>query len=360
MTDVFRLDMLPAREGDCLVLTYGDDASPHRVMVDTGRKATYRSIKKSLSLIPSAQRRFELLIVSHIDRDHIEGVIEMLSDPELAISFRDVWFNGYQHLQNGDIEAFGGPQGEALTELLRRPGSTWNKRFKRRSVELARARTPIGLPGGLTLRLLSPHRDELLALIPEWDRDCKKAGLVKDVAGWREPLPSGIEGFGGGSPDVEALAAVPFTPDTSKSNATSIAVVAEYKNRRVLLAADGGAERLAASLGPLAQSEGGRFALGAFKLPHHGSMYNLSPQLLKLVDCRRFLISSNGSYFDHPQPETIARILKTGPGVELVFNYRSPETLAWNDDGLKATWGYTTTYPPPAQDGTISVNLLAS
>lgn len=74
MTNVFRLDMLPAREGDCLILTYGDTASPRRVMIDTGRKGTYRDIKKSLAAIPPALREFELLIVSHVDRDHIEGV----------------------------------------------------------------------------------------------------------------------------------------------------------------------------------------------------------------------------------------------------------------------------------------------
>jgi hypothetical protein len=52
----------------------------------------------------------------------------MLSDPDLAISFRDVCFNGYEHLQDADIEVFGGPQGEALTELSRRPGTRWNRR----------------------------------------------------------------------------------------------------------------------------------------------------------------------------------------------------------------------------------------
>lgn len=83
-------------------------------------------------------------------------------------------------------------------------------------------------------------------------------------------------------------------------------------------------------------------------------MYNLSPQLLALVNCRRFLISSNGTFYDHPQPETIARILKTGPGAELVFKYRSPEALAWDDDYLKGTWAYTTSYPDEANDGTIS------
>jgi hypothetical protein len=52
------------------------------------------------------------------------------------------------------------------------------------------------MPGGLTLRLLSPHRDELKALIADWDKECRMAGLVKDVNGWREKFPLCLEHMG--------------------------------------------------------------------------------------------------------------------------------------------------------------------
>jgi beta-lactamase superfamily II metal-dependent hydrolase len=359
MTATFRLDMLPGREGDCLILTYGDETRLRRVMVDTGRKSTYRAIKETLGALPAGERDFELLVVSHVDRDHIEGVVEMLSDPALPIRFRDVWFNGYQHLHDGGIESFGPVQGERLSEILLGPGGKWNARFRGRSVELKRLRKPVTLAGGLRLRLLSPDRDAMQALIPEWERECKKAGLVPGTASSADGTPAGFESFGGGAIDVEALAAVAFTPDPSKPNATSIAVLAGFADRQVLLAADGGAERLAKSLASLATNEpSGRVPLAAFKLPHHGSKFNLSPELLALVDCHRFLISSNGTFFNHPQPETIARILKAAPDSELVFNYRSTESLIWNDEGLMRNWHYTATYPSEARDGTISVNLL--
>jgi len=357
MSAVFRVELLPAREGDCIILTYGDDARPRRIMIDAGRKATWRAVRARLAALPREERTFELLIVSHVDRDHIEGVVEMLSDAELALSFRDIWFNGYHHLQGGDLETFGPVQGERLTELLRRPGVRWNARFRGRSVEVGRVRRPITLAGGLRLTLLSPRREDLAALIPEWDAECRKAGLVKDVKGWREPPPVDFERMG--ALDVDALAATPFTADPSAANATSIAVLAELDGRRVLLAADGSAKQLAAALRPLAAGfPGGRLPLEALKLPHHGSRNNLSAELLSVVSCSRFLVSSNGSYFDHPHPETLARILTRGQGVELVFNYRSPEALAWDDDALKRRWSYRATYPAKANQGTIGVNLL--
>lgn len=360
MTATFRLDMLPGREGDCLILTYGDGPRLRRIMIDTGRKSTYRGIKKLLGSLPVAERDFELLIVSHVDRDHIEGVLEMLSDPAVPIRFRDVWFNGYQHLHDSGIESFGPIQGERLSEILLAPGRKWNARFGGKSVELKRVHKPIKLTGGLTLRLLSPDRDAMEALIPEWERECKKAGLIAGAAASPDGAgaPAGFEAFGGAI-NVEALAAAEFTPDPSKPNATSIAVLAGFADRQVVLAADGGAERLAKSLAPLPKNESGRVPLAAFKLPHHGSRYNLSPELLALVDCRRFLISSNGTFFDHPQPETIARILKAVPHSDLVFNYRSTEALIWNDEDLMRDWHYRPIYPPENEDGTISVDLLA-
>lgn len=358
MAPIFRLDLLPAREGDCLVLTYGDSDHPRRIMVDAGRKATYKAVRLWMDTLPAAERRFELLIVSHVDRDHIEGVVDMLADPTLPVRFRDIWFNGYHNLQDGDLEAFGPAQGERLSEMLRAPGVKWNGRFRRKSVELKRARKPITLPGGLKLTLLSPGRDQLKALIPEWDRECRKAGLIKDASGWHDPEPPGLERLG--PINVAALAAVPFEPDPSKPNATSIAVIAEFAGRRVLLAADGGAELLADSLEPLASAEpSGRLPLAALKLPHHGSRYNLTTRLLDLIDCKRFLVSSNGTFFDHPHPEAIARILTHSVEPELVFNYRSPESSIWDDDDLRAAHRYRTTYPPASQDGTIAVDLLA-
>ena len=90
--------MLPAREGDCLWIEYGDPARPRRILIDGGRKSAYAELKRRFADLPRAQRAFELLILSHVDADHIEGLLELAADPQLAVTFKDVWFNGEQHL----------------------------------------------------------------------------------------------------------------------------------------------------------------------------------------------------------------------------------------------------------------------
>jgi beta-lactamase superfamily II metal-dependent hydrolase len=81
VTEVFHVEMLPARKGDCVVLAYGDSEHPRRILIDGGRAATYRTVRDRFSQLSEVERTFELLIVSHIDRDHIEGAVAMLEDP---------------------------------------------------------------------------------------------------------------------------------------------------------------------------------------------------------------------------------------------------------------------------------------
>jgi hypothetical protein len=50
-----------------------------------------------------------------------------------------------------------------------------------------------------------------------------------------------------------------------------------------------------ASLRPLAEHEGGRVHIDTLKVPHHDSDHNIPRELLQLIDCRRYLISTSGA-----------------------------------------------------------------
>ena len=103
---MFRIEMFPACEGDCLIVTYGQPGTPKRILIDGGRVATYADLRAHLVGLPQDQRRFELLIITHVDRDHIEGMLKLFADPNLPVTFGEVWFNAYHHLNDGDFEVF--------------------------------------------------------------------------------------------------------------------------------------------------------------------------------------------------------------------------------------------------------------
>lgn len=347
---MFQIEMLPAREGDCLLLTYGQAGHERRVLIDGGRAATYDDLKTRLNRLSDKEREFELLIVTHVDRDHIEGVLKLLEDPARPVAFRDIWFNGYNHLKDATFEEFGAVQGERLTTAIREQQLPWNKTFGGKAVEIDPEFKPIQLEGGLSLTVLSPDRGKLEALIPQWEKECKDADLIPGAPPSPPEIPPGFEAFGGIK--IDDLAIEEFNTDHSKANGSSIALLAEYDGKRVLLAGDAHADRLENSLQTLAAQEGGRLRLDAVKVSHHGSAHNTSQQVLDLISCPTYLVSTNGSTFRHPDKTAIARLISFGGAAkELVFNYSTNETLLWNNRTWMRKHGYMTRYPAANENG---------
>jgi hypothetical protein len=241
-----------------------------------------------------------------------------------------------------------------LSALIQERNLPWNVAFDGEAVMVRpdQVLPSITLPGGLKLTLLSPTPDRLADLRKTWASSVRRSGLDPDSPDEalerlkRTPLrPDDL--LGEPKPDVHELAAEPFHSDSSAANGSSIAFLAEFEDRRCLFAGDAHPPVLEASVRRLLNSDGGaRLQLDVFKVPHHGSSHNLSPELLDMVACDQYLISTSGRYFSHPARETIARIIdRGGDNPTLCFNYRSHANEIWDDFGLKGEHGYQTRYP---------------
>ncbi|WP_369264296.1 ComEC/Rec2 family competence protein [Streptomyces sp. R35] len=346
---MIRFTMMPGEDGDCLLLEYGDDAFVRRILVDGGRSGTYPLIKPTLDGLDGL---VDLLVVTHVDQDHILGVLALMDDPDRSVEFADVWFNGFDQLL--DSEGFGAVDGEKLTSALLAQKVPWNDAFGGRSVEVGRELA--WFDDGSTMDVLSPDRGQLERLAPVWSAECAKNGLIPGRDPDELPPVEGFEHFG--APNVEQLAASPFKPDTSKTNLTSIGLLFEFEDKRIVLTGDADDRRLVASIRPLAEAAGGRLHLDVLKVAHHGSDHNLSNELLGLIDCDRYLISTSGARHDHPHEIAVARILQHGGDEkEIVFNYRD-RAVMWDVAALKNRFGYTVTAPErDAEDGFVSFEL---
>jgi beta-lactamase superfamily II metal-dependent hydrolase len=112
-------------------------------------------------------------------------------------------------------------------------------------------------------------------------------------------------------------------------NGSSIAFLFEYDGAALLFTGDAYAGVLEQSLARLLVDRGqARLRLDAFKVPHHGSAYNVTPQLLDLIDCDRFLVSTDGSRHGHPDPSTIELIVAKFPEASVVVNYDNSDIRA--------------------------------
>ena len=343
---MLKIEMLRAGHGDCLWIEYGDPQHPRRVLIDGGATGTHkRALRPKLLRLPEKDRRFELLMVTHIDADHIAGVLDLLEDKEVNFQANDVWFNGYRHLPDENPDTLGPVQGEKLTDLLVKPGVTWNGAFGKGAVVVpAEGALPrVELEGGLSLTLLSPTASKLAILKPAWEKEVLKAGLDPNRKRPEEmESPEGFELLG--APDVDALAAEAFSEDGAEANGSSIAVLAEFEGRRVLLTGDAHPGVLTSAIKRLGANK--KLTLDACKLPHHGSKANVSRQFLEALDCNVYLFSTNGSHFKHPDRQAVARVIKWGgAGSKLTFNYRSKFNEIWDANPLRKRHGYTSVFP---------------
>lgn len=353
---MFRVEMLPAERGDCIWIEYGKAKNPHRVLIDGGPLVTFDFLRKRIESLPSAQRRFDLLVVTHVDIDHLEGIVKLLNDPKLDIQFDDVWFNGYQQLEDATVaaDALGGMEGEFMTVLIKQRKLPHNKAFGGKPVMIPpkSSKLPVHtLAGGMKLTLLSPNAIQLKNLRPKWQETVRGHGvaagdakaamkLLKDARRFA-PLDTLGEAH---STDVETLYKRAFHSDASEANASSIAFLAEFEGKSALLTGDAHAPIVAASITKWMGSK--RLATSAHKLSHHGSKHNTSPDLIRLLDCPRYLFSSDGSRFNHPDSEAVAWAIKFGgQAPQLFFNYSSDDNKMWNAAALQRKHSYSATFP---------------
>jgi beta-lactamase superfamily II metal-dependent hydrolase len=345
---MFQINLLPARQGDSIWIKYGDSSNPHNLIVDGGPEKSKTLLSRIEREIQKRKKlHIDLLVVTHVDNDHIGGVLELIQAFPRGLTIGDIWFNAYRHLLPKD--RLGPPQGDRLSrELDNRKGYLhWNKAFNGGPVSIPdNGDLPIlKRQDSLELILLSPDRAQLSNLANVWEKAVEEAEIPAaekpaDLLGRKDEWP----------PDLEELAEQPFKSDKGEANGSSIAFIVKYREKRVLLGADAFASRLLKSLHRLPASDR-KFEY--FKLSHHGSKKSTDAALLKGVNCKNYLISTDGSYFGHPDAELIARILIDGPkNPTLFFNSLSDYTERWDED-IKGAPSYECKFPENEDDGIV-------
>lgn len=318
------------------------------MLVDGGVASSYDTLRTALARIPQdrhGQRVIDLLVVTHIDCDHIEGIIRLLCDQVIRLAPRDVWFNGWPQLRRSGTGDLSPEQGEWLGSLLTRGGIAWNEAFA--GEDRRRVAVPDGGPlprrsiNGLDLILLSPNPPALDRLRRQWGEVIRAAG---GVPGNIDAAISQLEQKGW-LVDPSILGA---GPDDSLTNETSIALVAAYEGHQLLLTADAHRDVLTTSLRRLAGEDGSPEApvpIGLCKLPHHGSIRNIDGGFLRAISCRRFLVTTSGARFQHPDRAAINLVIDSVPGAEIIFNYESRTTAPWARSEDQQRRGYTARFP---------------
>ena len=78
MRSLFSLELLPAKDGECLWIEYGDPGNPSRILIDAGRAGTHKEVLRRIESA-AAPVHFELIVITHVDLDNIGGVLKLLA-----------------------------------------------------------------------------------------------------------------------------------------------------------------------------------------------------------------------------------------------------------------------------------------
>ena len=317
---MFRIEMLPAERGDCLWVSYGTSTHPHHLLIDGGPSQTISSLvpalERRIRALPGTTDRVELAVETHIDADHIQGLVSLLSDPARVPLFKDIWMNGYRHVAPVSL---GATDAEMLTASLLPHPDRWNAAFEGNAVVVPDdgPLPVVTLAGGMRLTLLTPTRANLNALYKGWQQ------VMGAMAGKGTSTPADWRrGDALGAFDPLDWADAPFTEDRSLPNRSGISFIAEFGGRRALFLADVPPKGILAAFDRLGQPIQ---HFDAVKLSHHASRNNTNIALCQRIVAPLWLVSTNGARFKHPHPEALARVVVSQPEPPtFVLNYVTP------------------------------------
>jgi len=319
-----KLEFLRAGCGDS-ILVYTSNGT--NILIDSGEKKTYKkSIKPSLSR--NEIDKLDLVVLTHIDDDHISGLIEMLESTDGREMINEIWFNSYQDMKisNNLTNDVSFSEGDLFEDLINEYDITHRKNifFTQESTEKDRE---FYIGSDIKLTLLSPSKKELDKLQVNWDKF--RDNEPKDVSG-KSPFDSR---------DIDAIYAdfqdkvlqkndksktLLSATSTSDANGSSIAFLLEYQDKKFLFLGDADIKVINQSLIDLGMIG---LEVNFVKLSHHGSKKNINKEFLDIIKTDTFVILTDGAKHQHPHKETFSLILKhekRAENIKFIFNYPQP------------------------------------
>lgn len=308
---MIKLQVLRANQGDCIILSYGIKATNNHIIIDGGMgKECYRQLQKFLCDIKLHNENVELLILTHFDKDHISGFLDIMKDDSIDISvIKMIWFNYGTQLsnelkKNKSLQLFikeaskqtSVAQGEEFYIKIQKKGILLNSYIKELDCYEVR---------GAKITILSPSINQLEELIDEigtGDGICielEENNHLKQTAALKNDYNDCVD---------DLLRMKYSEKGVSVANRSSIAFLFEYDDKKIMILGDAVSSQIIKALKTIGYSKYNPIKLHFCKIAHHGSSHNTSPEFIQMIDCSRYIISSNWTC-NRPSKTCLSRII---------------------------------------------------
>ena len=368
-----RLTMFQSGKGDCLLLS--NQAGTARILVDGGMPDAYRAhVAPALGALRRAGKAIDVAYVSHIDQDHIGGMLRLLDDevewrvhdfqqrngnPSHAApaaarppKVKAIWHNAFHdQLQNNaapieealaavapvlsgseiaDIRSVGVRQGQLMTSIReaisvsRRIGPNQlgiplNGPSAGKLMMLRRAQPPVTV-GGMRLTILGPtaaHMKKLRADWNEWLENNEKALATIRETARRDESRLGHSDFDGLLLALKLQAQSFGNPNSvTPPNLASLTLLVEEGAQSILLTGDARGDQILDGLTVTGRLTGPALDVNVLKVPHHGSENNIDSDFCDAIVARHYVFCGNGEH-ENPNLDVIEMMCQrrlTSPG----------------------------------------------
>ena len=265
---------LKAMTGDSFVITWQGNC----VLIDGGMPNTYGEIQRKLQ-----GNHLKALFVTHVDYDHIGGVINLIKQPSVDITNCTFFMNNPDLASNYNDTKVRYEHGDTLQKMLQQRGRDFTP--------ITKSTAPIEIEGLKIISIL-PTQELCQQLCDNWD--------LSRV--WDE-LKGGYDYLKSQKNNGDII------------NKASVCLVIEYEQKKVLFLGDSHADDVKEAL-----TESQEFKFDLVKLSHHGSKHNTSSDLLEIIDCNDYIVSTNSGRYEHPDPETMKLLSNRAKQKGCVFN----------------------------------------
>lgn len=377
------VEVIKASEGDCFFLSFTFESSNFNMMIDSGPGKCWRNeLCTFLDSINAAGKRINVLLITHIDTDHIGGAIKLFAEDKYCNMVDEVWYNGLPQITNTiastatedeeyafsrlksmhyySADAPNGPisvrQAQALSDLLRKKHIPVN--IPANGSAITSLTHSVRLSDNFQIDFLLPKADKLQELKTKFQVELYKvcsretfsttpsAELAFEYTMLDESqISETVIPIAQSWPNLKSLqewATAECCADKSKTNASSIAICIKFYDKKLLFLGDANSEDICDTLTTWATDFEQDLFFDIVKLPHHGAAGN-NLDILNKIDARYFILSTDGVKFSHPSKETVAKIVSrpTTTTRHLIFNYKNEIFNLFSDASTQKQYDYS-------------------
>lgn len=377
---MLKIKLFPAEYGDCVLLEINDKKTIY-ILVDGGTTKTYDNfIKKEIKSIKDNIKKLDLIICTHIDFDHIGGLIQTIknTDPKMIGT---VWYNGFLQVidsryytnRTGKYEArdikllddiivkgtqYNGEQeiginhGMSFEVLLKEKEIAVNSIVEGKTISTEFISNSIKITENTEIFIIGPSKENIQKLEQFWTNQMKDRGYmfqVSDEIKLMESFEYVLESIKlfyaneelkvSGSEDLEKYIGMLNETDGSVTNASSISFIIQHRKEKYLFLGDTIID--STILENIEHIVGYKYTFKAIKLPHHGSRYNITHEFIKRYKAEEYYCLTNSKQFGHPDLEVISSLICCNSSFKRIFfNYPIDKINFLNNENLKVKYKY--------------------